>query len=550
MTTLLGAKTLIFWGAGATAELGQPGTLQQADFLKKLSLHKFSNIEFTIEQRVRNSLGKVSTHWDAHLTDLLNILGDSEIDIYKLFDIAKDAMRRHWTAQADNEIVARISELRSLFDWPALREIIKICPGYDTEKNFQLNDLFNVLDMHLQSGHGFRTDNDHFISPSRVIAARKALEMLLHTLFYIDWQDARGSKQVELEKYHQFARMLTEHHQEKGLEQLANGRKTDTREFYLADIAFVSLNYDPICLWTQFIANWEYNEGHPPLVDSPRVPLKIFHDFAHFMAVSRIGNPNDEKAHLWYPMNEASAQRLNNREHETGRRVRIEKFLLPHGCVCWRECPSCGKLTAYFGQQWEIDSAALIPPPPLKGFWDSSILLPRPSTDEEIAWDEGKVDARACSHCDVLTYCQHTTTIMQSNFKGAPPPFIQEIQNDLRVAVEAVEHIILFGYSLPPDDVTYRAFFAARKKRKTKIYCSVVLGREFGDQWHGKDKIDRLLEEMKQSKPCEPPATTLQAARDLFGKENVRFYGGGIPNVFCDGNTASREKFNRLINWC
>jgi hypothetical protein len=270
------------------------------------------------------------------------------------------------------------------------------------------------------------------------------------------------------------------------------------------------------------------------------------------MAVSRIEEPDPEKVHLWYPMNEASAQRLNDREHTTGRRVRIEKFLFPHGCVCWRECPNCGKLTAYFGQKWEIDSAALISPPPLKGFWDSDALLPRLGTDEENAWSQGKVDARACAHCNVLTYTQHTTTIMQSNFKGTPPPFIQEIQNDLRVAVETAEHIILFGYSLPPDDVTYRAFFAARRQKKgvKEVHCSVVVGTDYGDVWYMPNDIESILVEMKHTKPCEPPATTLQAAIDIFGKNNVRYYGGGIPNVFCDGNNASREKFNQLINWC
>jgi hypothetical protein len=190
---------------------------------------------------------------------------------------------------------------------------------------------------------------------------------------------------------------------------------------------------------------------------------------------------------------------------------------------------------------------ALIPPPPLKGFWDANTLHPRPDTDEAKSWDEGRVDARACAHCDALTFTQHTTTIMQSNFKGTPPSFIQEIQNDLRVAVEAADHIILFGYSLPPDDVTYRAFFAARQKRGN-VRCSVVVGTDYGDMWHEPDGIDRLLVEIKRIKPYEPPATTLQAARDLFGKENVRFYGGGIPNVFCDGDTVSKEKFTRLIN--
>ena len=538
MTTHLGAKTLFFWGAGATAILGQRGTAGQTAFIKGLTE------DGSLEKRVKNALDKVSPEWDGHLTDLLNILGDSNPDIFKVSSAAKDAMKRHWSDQSDDSIENRIRELRSLFDWSALREIIQICPAFTEKEGFQLSDLFNILDIHIQSGHGFQTHDRHFISPSRIIVARKALEMLLHTLFYIDWQNARTSKSLELEKYHQFASILAEHHQEQGVEQLANGSKTDSREFYLTDVAFVSLNYDPICLWTQFIANDECNKI-PPYVDTPRVPLKIFHDLAHFMAVIRIGDPNDDKAHLWYPMNEASAQRLNDRDHTTGRRVRIQKLFFPHGCVCWRECPSCGKLTGYFGQKWEIESAALIPPPPLKGFWDADTLLPRPNTDEEKEWAEGKVDARVCAHCDAMTYTQHTTTIMQSNFKGTPPPFIQEIQNDLRVAVEAAEHIILFGYSLPPDDVIYRAFFAARKKRREKVRCSVV-GVGYDDVWHYSDEIDGLLKEMKQN---ESPATTLQAARDLFGRDNVRFYGGGIPNVFYDGGLVSKEKFHQLINW-
>jgi hypothetical protein len=542
MTTHLGAKTLFFWGAGATAALGQRGTFGQTAFIKGLAE------DGSLEKRVRVALNLDSTAWDAHLTDLLHILGDSNPDILKVTSEEKDAMKRHWNDQSDDAIDSRIRELRSLFDWSALQEIIKICPAFDEKEGFQLSDLFNILDIHIQSGHGFRAHGGHFIQPSRVIVARKALEMLLHTLFYIDWQDARINKSSELEKYHQFARILAEHHQEQGIAQLANGYKTDTREFYLADIAFVSLNYDPICLWTQLIANYECNNNFPPHVHTPRVPLKIFHDLAHFMAVIRIGVPNDDKAHLWYPMNEASAQRLNDRDHTTGRRVRIQKFFLPHGCVCWRECPSCGKLTAYFGQKWEIEAAALIPPPPLKGFWDKGSIQPRANTDEAIEWAEGKVDARACAHCDALTYTQHTTTVMQSNFKKTPPPFIQEIQNDLRIAVEAAEHIILFGYSLPPDDVAYRAFFASRRKKKDigDVKCSVVAGTEYGNVWHEAAEIDGLLKYMKQS---ESPATTIQAARDLFGKDNIRFYGGGIPNVFCDGNMVSKEKILRLINW-
>ena len=140
---------------------------------------------------------------------------------------------------------------------------------------------------------------------------------------------------------------------------------------------------------------------------------------------------------------------------------------------------------------------------------------------------------------------------MQSNFKAAPPSFIEEVQRDLRVASQAAKHIVLMGYSLPSDDVTYRAFFAARQQRQKNdddlpVKCSVVVGQTWEDCWHGPDDIERLLPKMEKG---EAPRTTLEAARDLFGRDNVRFYGGGIPQVFCEGDTPSRLRFQQLIQW-
>ena len=49
---------------------------------------------------------------------------------------------------------------------------------------------------------------------------------------------------------------------------------------------------------------------------------------------------------------------------------------------------------------------------------------------------------------------------------------------------------------------------------------------------------------------CEKsPRTTLEAAGDLFGKENVRFYGGGIPNVFLDGGRVTDSAVDDLLIW-
>ena len=538
-----GAETLIFWGAGATASLGLRTTQGQTLTVKKLVGDK------PLADRVTNVL-KAATAWTAPLHDLLLVLGDDTVkDIYRISPEARDAMGRHWTDKSSDALDSRVHQLRALFDWHALKEVVRACPGFDKSENLRLQDIFNLIDLHVQSSHGFPVKSG-FMPPMRLLAARRALQLILNTLFYIDWQTALSDKRADLNKHLEFARLLTEHHRQEGLRLAANLKYFDSREFYLGDIAFSSINYDPVALWAQFIANKEAN-ATPPYIGFPSVPLKIFHDFGIFMAVSSIGRKTNEKERVWYPLNEASAQRLNDRDHES-RRVRINKFLFPHGCLCWRECPSCGKLSAYMGKEWDFFSSALIPPPPLRGFIDLAKLTAFHETlDERDAWDRGEVDARACVHCGELTFAEHTQVVMQSNFKSQPPSFIDEVQRDLRVATQAANHIILMGYSLPPDDVTYRAFFAARTQRRQEdgdspVQCSVVAGQGYGDIWHGPDGIDHQLSSMNKA---ESPFTALTAACDLFGRENVRFFGGGIPNVFCDGDSVSVQRFYQLINW-
>lgn len=545
-----GSDTLIFWGAGATASIGLRSTRDQALAIRHLTNE---NAHKALAARVDAALS-ASRNWAAPFADLLCVLGDdTKDDIYNISSASREAMSRHWHDTSPPALEARIHELRALFDWPALKAVVRVAPGYADGCRFQLPDVFNLIDLHVLNSHGFPA-SDQFLPPSRLIAARRALQLLLNTLFFIDWQTALSEKISELEKHLGFARLLTEHHQQVGLKLASDSQYFDSRDFYLGNIAFASLNYDPVALWAQFIANQDAN-NNPPHIGLPCVPLKIFHDFGIFMAVSTIDAKNvtepEQKERVWYPLNEASAQRLNDRDHNS-RRVRINKFLLPHGCLCWRECPSCGKLTAYMGKEWNFFSPALIPPPPLRGFVElAGIKFGHEIEKERQAWERGEVDARACVHCEELTFAQHTQAVMQSNFKAPPPSFIDEVQRDLRVATQSAKHIILMGYSLPSDDVTYRAFFSARQKRhgnaeENAVHCSVVVGTQWGDYWHDPDGIDRLLPGMEKG---EVPRTTLEAARDLFGRENVRFFGGGIPQVFCDGDAASPVRFQQLINW-
>ena len=555
-------RTVIFWGAGATASLEIQTTDQQAGALQALASKQGRS---PLAQRVEKALGKKAREpWTSALRDLLIILGDGDDnpitgkdDTVRIMPHHIDLMRAYWRHGASvDELRSRITALRTLYDWPALKAAIKVCPAATTvgaafsaydpaDDSFRLNDLFNVLDMHGQSGHGFRAEDGEFLTPQRVLGARNALKMLLQTILYIDWHCGREVEREGLELHYDFAVALGRRMQRLGLE-LAGQVPFDDRRFYMGDVGFACFNWDPIALWCQFVANRCLNRsGSVPHVGSPACKLQVYHDLGHFVAGRRVKDKGQGVDTPWHPMNESAALRLNDTDHGSSDRIRISKFLLPHGCLWWRECPNCGKLSSYMGDAWEWDSPTLIPPPPFKAFVRDE-MFDRRRPEECKAWDEGAVDARACVHCKTLTYAHHTQTVMQSSFKGPPPPFLDEIKRDLRVAVQEADHIVLMGYTLPPDDVDYRAFLAARRRRTGDVRCSVVVGKDCGRQWFGPSAWPAMLERMPDGLP---PRTTLEAARDLFGEENVRFYGGGIPHVFLDGGSVTDAAVERLLTW-
>jgi hypothetical protein len=312
----------------------------------------------------------------------------------------------------------------------------------------------------------------------------------------------------------------------------------DQPSFYQGDVGVVSLNYDPIALWVQFFANRELNKSLTvPRIGTPPLPLHLFHDFGHLIPARRIGRGEDDWP--WYPLNEGGAQRLN--ESDKGDcRVRLTKFLFPHGCLCWRECPDCGKLSAFHGDDWKLDAFGLFPPPPLLAF-DRRQCADWIVGAEREHREKGKVDARKCLHCGTLTYAQHTQAVMQSSFKPRPPSFIEEIQRELRATTMQASHIIFMGYSLPPDDVTYRAFFSARRQRhRTEVRCTVVDWDPRNPDWYNPTSL-----KTRSFAGTSP----VNAARDIFGEENVRFYGGGVPDVFLDKGKVTSAKLEQLLTW-
>ena len=554
------SRTVLFWGAGATESLGLRMTEQQAKFLRALAPGPEKSEVKPLRTRVRTALGDcVPNRWVDAFSDLLKILGErggtnAQISATEIHEEQLAAMARNCGCNDKDHLRNRIVELRSLYDWPALVDTINVCPSRAPKRRskppaalggaeFELIDLFNLLDMHHQSGHGFPGKDDMFLPPQRVLGARGALELLVQSLFYVDWH-MRARTSAHLDHHYNFAVEMGRRMQSRGL-QFANGADPDDFEepdFILSDVSVVCMNWDPVGLWAQFVANRSLNRAsNVPHVGSPACRMQLYHDLGYFVAGPRV-RKDHPGSKVWQPMNISSARQLNDRDHGANVRIRVSKHLFPHGCLWWRECPNCGKLSSYIGDAWEMDTKSLLPPPPLKAFADTIHFDSwRQDNRERCEWDLGKVDARACVHCKTLTYAHHTPVVMQTSFKTPLPPFLEEIQREMRVVGQEADHIVLMGYSLPPDDVTCRAFLAARIRKQPPVRCSVVDKQDgYESRW--------LYPEDLQTMSALPKVVL--AARELFGPDNVRYFGAGIPKVFLGGGaTVTADSVDRLLRW-
>ena len=525
---------------------------------------------------MREALGdQVLDVWINAVCDLLKILGDSDdigsngISLTGILPKQVKAMRRNLGDEQgsvhDEDLRARIMELRALYDWPALVATINICPGnipnseprdhnVPDSGSFRLTDLFNLLDMHIQSGHGFPDEKDDFLAPHRILGARRALILIIQTLFYVIWH-AQARTSGDLKHHEKFAEELSLRMQRQGIRlaevaDAGDSGRFEEDDFILSDVSVVCLNWDPVGFMAKIVANRGLNRAPDvPYIGVPARKLQLNHDVGYYIPGPRTKYSSGNR--IWQPMSIASAKHLNHLDHGSQVRMRVSRYLFPHGCLWWRECPNCGKLSSYKSDDWEIDSETFLPPPPIKAFVNEitykSWCEENGKRTEEDAWGRGYVDARACVHCKTLTYSFHTPVIMQTNFKTRPPPYLEEIQRDMRVVVQGADHVVLMGYSLPPDDATYRAFLAARVNRKNSsgnsgatVKCSVV-GKEknYESRWY-------YPEDLRNE---ENPPAVVTAACELFGKDHVRFFGAGIPAVFLDGGAVTEQAVKRLLTW-
>ena len=320
----------------------------------------------------------------------------------------------------------------------------------------------------------------------------------------------------------------------------------NNRLFYLESLAFICLNWDPILLWMLFYSNREMNHSSGgSYIGENCEKLKLYHDLGYFHAVRKVNGKNQE---IWYPYNETLATRINKEKYHTGKKIRIGKFYFPHGCLGWRECPNCGKLTQYLGHEWSQYSKSLFPPSITNKFNFES-----KSAEEEEAYENklnyGKIQ---CSYCGEMTSVKNTPIVMQTNYKLNYPPFIEEIQRDMKIAISKAKHFVFMGYSLPPDDIIYKSILATKASETEGLTITLVVGydEEADDKFYNEEEAEVYWNKLESDeKRGLLGKSTYRQLKSIFRDDvKYRFYFKGIPNVFIgNANNTVKDRVKNLF---
>lgn len=516
---------VIFWGAGATSYLGFPTTKEQGEIIRKLASNErlsnndISDIFFNIKEPLMNLLIALGHNSNSTLGEI----NEEELNCFLKF-LKKGNKFKELRKEGIRD---RLIWLRRYYDWDALKNIINICP----EENF-LQNLFNIIDLNLSKGTGMYVPDKRrgnvFLNIDRLKGSRNCLIFLIQLMISSTYERIVREKRQELEPYIKFAealaRLMVEEAKEKSLRTELN-----KRDFYLFSYAIISMNFDPILFWLLLNAHKKVNDRESTRLFS--CPLKLFLDVGNVIANYSI-RKNPKEDDFQFSFHESVAQRINDKKYKLNRIVRVGKFYFPHGSSIIRECPNCGKYFMLLGEEWSYYSNTLFPVniiPYLRR------IPPISEKEKDEIEHKYKTDSITCPYCGSLTETSNSVMVMQTLFKQNLPLFVEEVQKEIKVCLENAKHIVLLGYSFPIDDVVWETTLLSKKSSKKDTYCSVVVGFKGEKRWLEGKELENFVKIHKGKEEYGTP--TIEKMMRIFGKNNVRAYTGGIPNVWSKGDT-------------
>lgn len=531
-------ETILFVGAGATQALAMPPTSEQAKFLWNVCNQEPLSVK-TIEDSATCFRG------DGENVALMAFVLDGGAGGDATIDLNDWRWARAFPDVVKPDIEKLVHNLRRHYDWGALKLIAKAKKGNSREKKPRddyLQEVFTLMDVCIRDGRGFEVDVNGemvFLPLERIKAAYETLILLINTMFACAWQKLVDDGQAKLKTYRDFFRSLALLMQKEARDFERHGYAFNEREFYQFSYSLVTTNFEPLFLWFIWNAHDKVNNHAAQVrLGNPGRVLKLLMNFPNSVGMRKPADP-DLSPGIWFPCTEAVAQNVNNLKYTDNRIFRLGKYFPVHGMSVTRHCPKCGRLNLYMGDTWDENSKTLFP---------NGIIAPfkwgqEPRTDkEEAANKRGEYDALECHFCGALTHSYDNFMFMQTQLKQKPPSFIREATDEALSDITHAKHIVLLGYSMPLDDAIWGSLLSMMSRRKDGecLYCSVVstYDPDGPDGWlYGKGLEDYLAAKGELVEDKEK-VRAISNAITVFGKENVRAYVQGIPNVFGEGTES------------
>ena len=537
------SETILFVGAGATAQLDMPPTTAQAHMIYDLC-------DVNGEVQPEHITYECLSEHKKTICDLLNLLDYEENAIEKNSSSQKRFLPKCFPGIDLETACHRVLTLRETYDWHSLKLVAKSKKGRGGDNYFRenfLQEVFTLIDACLREGRGYAVysgNQEVFLTTRRLQAAREMLILLINTMFACAWQKLVKSAdgQQKLQPYRRFAEALSQLMYREGEVLYDAGHSLNHRDFYLFSYTILTTNFEPIFLWLFYQAHKKLNRMTQERIHGRKIQL--FYDFPNTLGMYQLLDSKEKQlsSDVWQPMTEAVVQKLNDDRHQGDRIIRIGKYYYVHGSSNFRHCPACGRISCFLGDTWDENSESLFPPGIIHPFlWN---VKPR-TKQEHKAFERGEYDAKQCLFCGQLTHACDNFMFMQTQLKCLPPSFIKEITDEALAALKGARHIVLLGYRMPLDDAIWGSVLTATIQRiETPVYCSVVCGYQGEPQWLFGETLDNYISKCKKEAICKDNSETfltnhgidaIENAFAVFGKANVRAYTKGIPEVFGDG---------------
>ena len=481
---------------------------------------------------------------------LMAFVLDGGADGNGAIDLTDERWEQAFPNVQKEDVEKLVRNLRRHYDWGALKLIAKAKKGNSSEKKPRddyLQEVFTLMDVCIRDGRGFEVDVNGemvFLPIERIKAAYETLILLINTMFACAWQKLINEDwgQKLLAPYRKFFYSLALIMQKEAREFERQGCVFNKREFYQFSYSLVTTNFEPLFLWFIWNAHDKVNNHAPQVrLGNPGRVLKLLMNFPNSVGMRKPADKGEPlSSNIWFPCTEAVAQNVNNPKYADNRIFRLGKYFPVHGMSVTRHCPKCGRLNLYMGDTWDENSTTLFP----NGIIEPFMWGQQPRTDqEEAAKRRGEYDALECHFCGALTHSYDNFMFMQTQLKQQPPSFIREATDEALADMTHAKHIVLLGYSMPLDDAIWGSLLSMMSRRKDgeRLYCSVVATYDPDGPkgWlYGKDLEDYLTAKGKLVVDKEN-VRAINNAITVFGKENVRAYVQGIPNVFGEGTESN-----------